>query len=62
MEFSREFYEPETLDLMTRALKEAMREVPGGTETHTMMAGRIMAAVASGERDLEALKKAAMQI
>jgi hypothetical protein len=63
MEFCREFYDPETLSLMTRALKEAMRDTPGGDEknTHMLMAGRIIAAVACGERDLEALKRAAVQ-
>jgi hypothetical protein len=64
MPFVAEFYDPDTLKLMTRALKEAMGEcagrAPPGGEFNVVMANRIMAAVAAGERDLDALKRAAL--
>jgi hypothetical protein len=63
MPFVAEFYDPDTLKLMTRALKEAMQESackapPGGD--NIVMANRIMTAVVAGERDLDALKRAAL--
>ena len=64
MPFVAEFYDQTTLKLMTRALKEAMEEsadqAPPGGEFHIMMANRIMTAVAAGERDLDALRRAAL--
>ena len=64
MPFVAEFQDPTTLKLMTRALKEAMEEsagqAPPGGEFNIMMANRIMTAVAAGERDLDALKRAAL--
>jgi hypothetical protein len=64
MPFVAEFYDPPTLKLMTRALKEAMEEcagrAPPGGEFNLVMANRIMTAVAAGERDLDALKRAAL--
>jgi hypothetical protein len=64
MPFVAEFYDPDTLKLMTRALKEAMEEnagrAPPGGEFNIVMANRIMTAVAAGERDLDALKRAAL--
>jgi len=53
---------PDTLDVMSHALQEAMDEcnaTPGG-EFNVAMAHRIMAAAAAGERDLDALKRAAL--
>ena len=68
MPFVKEFYDPETLQLMTRALKEALREAncfTGDTASdegiRMTMAGHIMTAVAAGERDLEVLKQAALR-
>ena len=65
MPFVAEFYNPDTLKLMTRALKEAMEEsavrAPPGGEFNVVMANRIMTAVAAGERDLDALKHAALE-
>ena len=68
MPFVREFYDPETLQLMTRALKEALHEAGGPTGDTALdegmrmtMAGRIMTAVAAGEQDLEVLKQAALR-
>jgi hypothetical protein len=68
MPFVKEFYDPETLQLMTRALKEALREADCFTGDaasdeglRMTMAGRIMAAVAAGEHDLEVLKQAALR-
>jgi hypothetical protein len=68
MPFVKEFYDAETLQLMTRALKAALREAggPGGDtaldeSTRMMMAGRIMTAVAAGERGLVVLKQAALR-
>ena len=64
MPFVADFHDPATLKLMTRALKEAMEEsagrVPPGGELNIVMANRIMTAVAAGERDLDALKQAAL--
>ena len=64
MPFVADFYDPATLKLMTRALKEAMKEsagrAPPGGEFNVAMASRIMTAVAAGERDLDALKRAAL--
>jgi hypothetical protein len=64
MPFVAEFHDPATLKRMTRALKEAMEEsagqAPPGGESNIMMANRIMTAVAAGERDLDALKRAAL--
>ena len=64
MPFVADFHDPFTLKLMTRALKEAMEEsagrVPPGGELNIVMANRIMTAVAAGERDLDALKQAAL--
>ena len=64
MPFVAEFYNPDTLKLMTRALREAMEEsvgrAPPGGEFNVVMANRIMTAVATGERDLDALKRAAL--
>lgn len=57
--FVKEFYDPETLQLMTRALKDALRDVDCFTGEaasdeglRMTMAGRIMTAVAASERDL----------
>ena len=57
-------YGPDTLDVMSHALKEAM-DVSAATrlpenEFKVMMSGRIMAVAAKGERDLDALKQAAL--
>jgi hypothetical protein len=64
MSFVAEFYDRTTLKLMTRALKEAMAEsagrAPPGGEFYIVMANRIVSAVAAGERDLDALKRAAL--
>ena len=64
MPFVSEFNDQATLKLMTRALKEAMEEcaglVPPGGEFNLVMANRIMTAVAAGERDRDALKRAAL--
>jgi hypothetical protein len=67
MPFVKEFYDPETLQLMTRALKEALCEAGGATGDtasdegmRMTMAGRIMTAVAAGEHDPDALKRAAL--
>jgi hypothetical protein len=64
MPFVAEFYDPDTLKLMTRALKEAMQESAGQApprgEFNIVMANRIMTAVVAGERDLDALKRAAL--
>lgn len=66
MPFVREFYDRETLAMMTRALKEAMREAGDqartNAELNVAMANRIMTAVAGGERDLDALKRAALSV
>ena len=68
MPLVKEFYDPETLQLMTRGLKEALREAGGPSGdtvfdegTRMTMAGRIMTAVAAGEGDLEVLKQAALR-
>jgi hypothetical protein len=64
MAFIREFYDPDTLDLMTRALREAMQKAADETRSnghlHVQMANRIMTAVVGGERDFAALKRAAL--
>jgi hypothetical protein len=67
MPFVREFYDPETLQLMTRTLKEALRDAGGLTGDaapdegmRMTMAGRIMTAVAAGERDPDVPKRAAL--
>jgi hypothetical protein len=64
MSFVPEFHDPATLQMMTRALKEAMEEsagrAPPGGEFNIVMANRIMTAVAAGERDVDALKRAAL--
>jgi hypothetical protein len=62
MPFSGASYDPETLDLMTGVFNAACEELhaAGSAEAsseaaRTMMALRIMAAVADGERDAERL-------
>ena len=67
--FSSEFYDDEMLAVMTRALKEAMGEqhrfsgnAAADDELRLAMASHIMAAVARGERDLEELKLAALNL
>jgi len=64
MSFVAEFYDPPTLTLMTRALKEAMDEsageAPPDAEFNIVMANRITKAVAAGERDVDVLKRVAL--
>jgi hypothetical protein len=62
--FDRNAYDPDTVSLMSRVLRAAAAEFLypsfAAKEKHqTVLAARIMAAVASGERDFEALKRAA---
>ena len=61
MPFAPELYDAETLHLMTRALKAAMDECADaapGAEFYVIMANRITSAVAAGERDPDALRRA----
>jgi hypothetical protein len=68
MAFPRECYDPETLDLMTRALDAAWEEVEVMLATNTVdptgvrsvMSVRIMVAVREGEREPERLKEMAL--
>jgi hypothetical protein len=64
MPFVAELHDPATLKLMTRALQEAKEEsagrAPPGGDFNVVMANRIVRAVACGERDLNALKRAAL--
>jgi hypothetical protein len=59
--FDRDRFDPDTVNLMSRALKGAIekspfiRNVADDTRRRLAMAGRIMAAVAVGERDLQTL-------
>jgi hypothetical protein len=67
MAFDRDIYDPDTVNLMDRVLKAAtaglplLRNVGEDEARRTAMANKIMAAVAKGERDFEALKRAALQ-
>ena len=68
MAFPRECYDPETLDLMTRAFDAAWDEVGlvlasntiDPTGLRTVMSVRIIVAVRDGERDPERLKEVAL--
>jgi len=65
--FDRDIFDPDTVNLMGRALKAAIEKSPfirnpaDATRRRLAMAGRIMGAAASGERDLQALTCAALQ-
>ena len=67
MAFNKDIYDPDTVNLMDRALKAAtndlpfLRSVAEEEARRTAMASRIMVAAAEGERDFEALKRAALQ-
>ena len=66
MPFPGEFYGPELLRVVKRAVEDACAEVRtnGGDDGHIprlMMSLRIMAAVAGGERDPERLKVLALE-
>jgi hypothetical protein len=69
MPFASDRYDPETLNLMSRAFDAAWEETEYAlannnfdpTGLRTMMAVRIMAAVRDGERDPERLKGLALE-
>jgi hypothetical protein len=64
--FDRDRFDPDTVNLMGRALKAAIeqspfiRNVADETRRRLSMAGRIMTAASTGERDLQTLTRAAM--
>jgi hypothetical protein len=71
MPFFDSSYDPETLALLTRALDDAWRRVAratavrsptGEAATRRLLALRIMAAADQGERDVERLMRAALQL
>ena len=69
MEFPKDSYDPETLDLMKWAFDTAWEEVEYAlagsqidrTGLRTIMSVRIMAAARDGERDPERLKEFALE-
>ena len=66
MPFNPDHFDPDTIFLMKRVLEAAISELPSigipSQEMHRRkaLARRIMSAVADGERDFEALKRAAL--
>jgi hypothetical protein len=65
--FDRDNFDPDTVNLMARALKAAIEKSPfirspaDDARRRLAMARRIMGAAASGERDLQSLARAALQ-
>jgi hypothetical protein len=64
--FDRDRFDPDTVNLMSQALKAAIeqspfiRSVAEDSRRRLAMAGRIMALAANGERDLQTLTRAAL--